>query len=123
VADASFQVNLDELLKESTRSRSKVSNVYIAQAKDVFGEKAKRPEDRVVVIETEDGAQLTTSMPRGAEYNAGEWSIVNHAQFVRVLKNKRSNFAKFLKRYGHWPHAGLEVETDVDAEGFPRIVV
>lgn len=107
----------------SLNEKSKIATIEVKTAGEIFKDKAKNPDKPTVRIETENGATLNISQPKGMTYADGKWSIHNKLQAHRSTMNKQSKFRAFLQRYKQWPHVGLEVDTSVDPEGFLRIVV
>lgn len=107
----------------SLNEKSKIASIEVKKASEIFKEKAKNPDRPTVRIETENGATLNMSRPKGMDYKNGKWSITNKLQAHRSTMHKDSKFRAFLRKYNQWPHVGLEVDTCLDPEGFSRIVV
>ena len=108
---------------KSVAETSKIASVEVKKASEIFGKKAIDPEKRIIKIETENDADLTISLPKGLDYVDGKWRVLNKLQFTRSFRNKASKFGAFARKYEKWPNVGAEVETDLDDEDFPRIVV
>lgn len=114
---------ITELLEGDAAERSRIASMEIKKSAEIFGNKAKRPDADMLVLKAENDADLTMGFPKGLNYSNDRWNIVNRVQAVRSTRNKLSTFGAFLRKYKRWPTIGLEVETDLDADGFARIVV
>lgn len=112
-----------ELLEGSAAERSRLAKIEVKKAAEIFGDKAKQPDRDILEIQAENDANLTCSYPKGLEYTGEQWIIKNRVQATRSIRNKLSKFGAFLRKYGQYPTIGIEVETDLDDDGFARIVV
>lgn len=111
------------IVNEKSLSKSKISNIEVRPAKDVFGENAYSPDRPVIVVWAENGARLPLMVPLGARYENGKWSVLDSKKYNASISYDRSKFGAFVKKYGSAPVLGLKVETVLNGREYLIIVV
>ncbi len=114
-----------QILEESKalEEKSKIVNIEVKKAKEIFGDKAQDPEKDMVVVTCENGARTTLSLPAGLSWNGSEFSIADEGDFKGALRFPQLKFRRFVEQYGFLPKIGLEVNTYSDNQGFLRVEV
>ncbi len=118
---------INEAMNSSVDEESKISELEIKTAKELFGDKANNPDALMINIKCENGATTVVSLPKVLEYTDGEFKRkegVTDVEFTRTFINKKLKFRNFMKQYGSLPAVGLPVKTYLDPEtNFMRVEV
>ena len=112
---------IERAMQEVEKNTSRISKIAIKTGKQVFGDAAGSPDRPIAVVWAENGARLVLTVPFGAKYGDGKWSVFGPKAFARSINHERSNFGAFFRRYQEFPHVGLVVETAVDGRGYLTI--
>lgn len=122
-APSTAEPEVTELLEGKAGERATIVSAETHKASEIFKDKAKDPERDMLKLIADNDSTLTMSFPKGMAYENNKWRIINKIKAVRSTRNKLSKFGAFLRKYGKYPEIGVEVETDLDEDGFARIVV
>jgi len=118
-----MEEEVKKLLEGMAVEASKIKIVEVVPAKEIYKEKAKQPDRPTLRITAENGARMVTSLPNGMRYDGGNYVVEDMIKAQRSIRAKQSGFGAFLRRYGHYPNVGTEVNTTLDTNGFPVIMV
>jgi hypothetical protein len=120
---AKVDTEVKGLLEKGVEDVATVKAVGIVAARDVFGETARNPDKKMVVLELDSGVRVHLPLPQGLEWNGKDWAITDKLKLARSLKNPASKFAAFLRAYGQLPRPGMKVKTTLNEQGFIRLVL
>lgn len=109
---ARMEKQLEVLNSNQDSFTGEINGIEESTAGEVFGEKAKNPNRRVIqlsikVKETSDEFVETFTLPAGI----GTW------------RNKKFKLAQFVNKYGKLPEPGMPVLVVLNDEGFYRVAV
>jgi len=92
-----------EIAREPTEKTVKISRVSVATAREVYGEKVKRPGDRILLLW------------------AGE-EVVGKIPLPEKL-SRRTALYRFIQKYGQAPRPGLEIQIRENERGYWQVVL
>jgi len=92
-----------ELQEEPTEKTVKISRISVATAREVYGEKVKRPGDRILLLW------------------AGE-EVVGKIPLPEKL-SRRTALYRFIQKYGQAPRPGLEIQIRENERGYWQVVL
>ena len=118
-----MNVDIKELLEGLATEKSKIAGLEVKLNKELYGEKAKQPDGKSVIVKTENGADVRIGVPRGMDCDGASWKVTEKLAAAKSVRDKRSIFGGFIKKYKEYPAVGIEVETVLDAKGYKKIVV
>lgn len=112
----------EELYKEDVAIETEITNIEIKKSEEIYGQRAIVPGRTVAVIYTTVGKE-THNVPKGIEYQNGEWIVVNKVQALRSIRAKNSWFTRFYRKYGSFPKVGMKVKAVANTRGFFQIEI
>ncbi len=105
-----FDYEILPALEPETTSEATITNIHVAKAKDIYGDKATDPDQELVVIYGK------------VERDGWEGRLRSISKPTTKQISPRTMMAQFKLHYGQFPKIGMRVEVVADLNGYWKMV-
>ena len=122
--ELSFEKWLDEA-EDTEIIKEKIAWIEIKKGTEIFGEKAKNDEPYLLISDGYNSFPI--KIPKGMKVTVDDqgvkYTITNRVAFRRAYRNSNCKFRQFVEKYGQTPQPGLEIEIEIDEEGYANLLL